>query len=95
MTIDDKLISYLEDASSLILSSDEKTRMKKDLQIILDSMAPLVGLDTHGVSECIYPLDQVNDFRDDEALPSLDRCLILKNALVKNDEFFIAPKTVD
>jgi Asp-tRNA(Asn)/Glu-tRNA(Gln) amidotransferase C subunit len=37
----------------------------------------------------------VNDFRDDIALPSYDRALILENAPVKNDETFIAPKTVE
>jgi aspartyl/glutamyl-tRNA(Asn/Gln) amidotransferase C subunit len=41
------------------------------------------------------PLDDTNVFRDDEARPSFDRELILKNAPVRNDEFFIAPKTVE
>jgi aspartyl-tRNA(Asn)/glutamyl-tRNA(Gln) amidotransferase subunit C len=108
MQIDDQLLTYLEDLSCLTLSDDEKTSFKKDLQEILDSMARLGELNTDGVSERSHPfepqpsaqregspLDDVNIFRDDTARPSFDRELIVRNAPVKNDEFFIAPKTVE
>ena len=95
MQIDDKLLAYLEDLSCLTLSDDEKTRLKKDLREILDYMARLGELDTNGVLERSHPFDTVNVFRDDEARPSFDCALILQNAPVKNDEFFIAPKTVE
>ena len=95
MQIDDKLLAYLEDLSCLTLSDDEKTRLKKDLREILDYMARLGELDTNGVLERSHPFDAVNAFRDDEVRPSFDRALILQNAPVKNDEFFIAPKTVE
>jgi aspartyl/glutamyl-tRNA(Asn/Gln) amidotransferase C subunit len=95
MQIDDKLISYLEDSSCLTLSADEKTRLPGELQPVLDCMARLSKLDTDGIAECISPLDNVNVFRNDETHPSFDRELILKNASGRNDEFFIAPKTVD
>jgi aspartyl/glutamyl-tRNA(Asn/Gln) amidotransferase C subunit len=95
MQIDDELISYLEDLSCLTLSDGEKTRLKGDLQEILDYMARLGELNTEGVSERSHPFDNVNVFRDDEVRPSFDRELILKNAAVKNDEMFIAPKTVE
>jgi len=95
MQIDDKLISYLEDLSCLTLSDSEKNRLSGDLQKILDYMARLGELDTTGVSERSHPFDNVNAFRDDEARPSFDRDLILKNAPVKNSEMIIAPKTVE
>lgn len=95
MQIDDKLISYLEDLSCLTLSDGEKCRLTEDLQKILDYMARLSELDTAGVSERSHPFDNVNAFRDDEALASFDRELILKNAPVKSDEMIIAPKTVE
>jgi aspartyl-tRNA(Asn)/glutamyl-tRNA(Gln) amidotransferase subunit C len=93
--IDDKLIAYLEDLSCLTLSADEKTRLTGDLQKIVDYMARLGELNTHGVSERSHPFDDVNAFRDDEARPSFERALILKNAPARNDEFTIAPKTVE
>jgi aspartyl/glutamyl-tRNA(Asn/Gln) amidotransferase C subunit len=95
MQIDDKLIVYLEDLSCLTLSEGEKTRLKGDLQEILGYMARLGELNTDGVTERSHPFDNANDFRDDLALPSFDRALILKNAAAKNDETFIAPKTVE
>jgi len=95
MQIDDKLIAYLEDLSCLTLSDDEKTRLTGDLQKILDYMARLGELDTNGVNERSHPFDDVNAFRNDEARASFDRPLILRNAPVKNDEFIIAPKTVE
>jgi aspartyl/glutamyl-tRNA(Asn/Gln) amidotransferase C subunit len=93
--IDDKLLTYLEDLSCLTLSGNEKIRLTKDLQEILDYMARLGELNTDGVIERSHPFDNVNVFRDDEARPSFDRGLILKNAPVRNNEMIIAPKTVE
>jgi len=95
MQIDGSLISYLEDLSCLTLSDSEKSRLTGDLQKILDYMARLSELNTDGVPERSHPFDNVNVFRDDEVRPSLDRELILKNAPVRNDEMFVAPKTVE
>lgn len=95
MQIDDKLISYLEELSCLSLSDDEKTRITSDLQKMLNGVSVLNGLNTDGVPERSYPFDDANVFRNDEVQPSFDRELILKNAPVRNDEFFIAPKTME
>ena len=95
MQIDSKLIAYLEDLSCLALSDAEKTRLSGDLREILDYMARLGGLNTADVPERSHPFDNVNAFRDDEARPSFERELILKNAPFKNDEFMLAPKTVE
>jgi len=95
MEIDEKLIAYLEDLSSLSLSDGEKTRLMGDLEKILGYMASLETLDTSGVTERSHPFDNVNVFRADEVTPSFDRKLILENAPCKSDEMFIAPKTVE
>ena len=95
MQIDDKLIGYLEDLSCLTLTDQEKLRLSGDLEKILGYMDRLGELDTEGVSERSHPFDHVNVFRDDEAQGSFDRELILQNAPQRNDEMFIAPKTVE
>jgi len=95
MKVDEKLISYLEDLSCLALSADEKGCMEVELQTVLDSMAEFGNLNTDGIAECSNPLDRTNVFRDDEAHPSFDRELILKNAPNRNDTMIIAPKTVE
>jgi aspartyl-tRNA(Asn)/glutamyl-tRNA(Gln) amidotransferase subunit C len=95
MQIDDRLLEYLEDLSCLTLSHDEKIRIKKDMREILDYMARLSELNTDGVVERSHPFDNVNVFRDDSPRPSFEGESILKNAPVRNDEFLIAPKTVE
>jgi len=95
MQIDNELIEYLEDLSCLALSDDEKTSLTGDLQKILDYMARLSEIDTNGVSERSHPFDNVNAFRNDEVRASFERELILQNAPLKNDEFMLAPKTVE
>jgi aspartyl-tRNA(Asn)/glutamyl-tRNA(Gln) amidotransferase subunit C len=95
MKIDDKLVTYLEDLSFLSLSNDEKSRLADDLQKIIDGIDKLSGLDTGETPEYSFSFNNVNIFRDDEVSASFDRELILKNAPVRNDEFFVAPKTVE
>jgi len=95
MQIDDKLLSYLEDLSCLTLSNNEKIKLTHDLQEILDYMARLGEIDTNNIVERSHPFDNVNIFRDDEVRSSFDRALILQNAPVRNDQMFIAPKTVE
>jgi aspartyl/glutamyl-tRNA(Asn/Gln) amidotransferase C subunit len=94
MQIDDKLLAYLVDLSCLTLSDNEKAKLTHDLQEILDYMARLGELNTDGVVERSHPFDNINVFRDDEARPSFDRELILRNAPARNDKMIIAPKTV-
>jgi len=94
MQIDSKLISFLEDISCLSLTDDEKNCFTGELQKIMDFIEPLKELNTDGMSECVSGRN-VNVFRKDEVFPSLNRDLVLKNAPVKNEEFFIAPKTVE
>ena len=95
MQIDNELIEYLEDLSCLALSDAEKKRLSGDLREILDYMARLGELDTGGVPERSHPFDNANAFRDDEVRASFERELILKNAPARNDEFMLAPKTVE
>jgi len=93
MQIDDNLIPYLEDLSCFSLSDDEKKRFMGDLQKILNDINRLSDLNTDGIPECTQAIQ--SELRDDEVHPSLTRELILKNAQLKNDEYFIAPKTVE
>lgn len=97
MTIDDKLIMYLEELSNLTLTDDEKAKITADLQQTVESagMKRLLSLQTDGVGELIQPIETVSVFRDDVASPSFGRDLILQNAPVSNEETFIAPRTVE
>ena len=95
MQINETLLTSLEDSSCLLLSPEERARLPGELEPLLTDMAKLKEIDTNGVPECVSPLDNVNVFRNDFVQPSLERELFLRNAAKKNDEFIIAPKTVD
>jgi aspartyl-tRNA(Asn)/glutamyl-tRNA(Gln) amidotransferase subunit C len=95
LRIDDELFAYLEDLSELTLDRGERERFAEDLGKILNYMERLSELDTENVPERSHPFDDVNVFREDIVADSLDRGLILKNAPERNDEAFIAPKTVE
>ena len=94
LKVEERLIAYLEDSCNLTISPEDKPQLTEELQKKVDSLTKLVDLDTTGVPECSNPIENVNAFREDEVVPSLDRELILKNAPVRNDEAFIAPRTV-
>ena len=95
MTIDNNLLSYLEDLSCLTLSDDEKSRLTGDLKEILGGMERLGELNTDGVPERSHPFDDVNAFREDEMQESFERERILQNAPDRKDDMFVAPKTVE
>ena len=95
MQVDEKLVRYLEELSYIELSDTDRESMIGGIQVIFDRISVLKGLDTEGVSELPNPLENVNVFRDDIVIKSMDRALLLKNAHQKTDEMFIAPKTVE
>ena len=93
--IDDKIMRFLEESSCIALTDDERVSMILGVQKAMDRVMELKKIDAEGVAELINPLDGVTVFRDDKVEKSLDRELLLKNAPNKNEEMFIAPKTVE
>ena len=94
MTIDEALIKYLEDLSSLTFSDGEKPRLKSDLEKVLAYMARLSELDTQEFGQA-EETPEYCALREDEAVSSFPRDLILRNAPRKNGETIIAPQTVE
>jgi len=95
MEIDDKLIAYLEELSYLKLKEEEKEQAKTDLSGIIKYMNKLNELDTGDSPALSHPFPETNRFRADEITESFDTQIILANAPMKNEEYFMAPKTVE
>jgi len=93
--VDDKMMRYLEESSHIALTDEERANMISGVQKLMDRISEIKKVDTKGVIELVNPLESVNVFRDDKVEKSLDRELLLKNAKNKNEEMFIAPKTVE
>ncbi len=95
MTIDEQLISRLEQLARLELSGEEKTRLTGDLNNILTMVEKLQELDTTGVEPLIYINETVNVLREDEVKNQVSREEALKNAPKSDGTYFKVPKVID
>ena len=95
MTIDKKLITYLESLGRIELTEDEREKCGKNLADILSYMDTLNELDTAGVEPLSHSFPVTNVFREDVVAASADRELLLSNAPRQKDGCFKVPKTVE
>jgi len=111
MKVSDKDVAYVAELANLELTADERARMLRDLNSILEYVDRLSELDTENVE----PMAQVSDryrvdvsrqesdrfayaTRDDvkEGLrPSLPHEEAVKNAPETDGTFFIVPKVIE
>ena len=103
MKVSDKEVSHVADLANLDLTADERTRMLRDLNSILDYIDTLNELDTGNVA----PLAQITagnedknrgfapSRRDDTPAPSLPHSAALQNAPDADKDFFKVPKVIE
>jgi aspartyl-tRNA(Asn)/glutamyl-tRNA(Gln) amidotransferase subunit C len=101
-------VERVAELANLDLEADEKPRMQRDLNAILDYVAQLNELDTSGVE----PMAQVSDLlsgqpdaeqdsgygaalRLDRLVPSLDRAKVMAEAPDSDGAFFRTPKVIE
>ncbi len=106
MKVTDKDVSYVADLANLELTDQERQRMLKDLNSILDYIDRLNELDTKDVP----PMAQISadlghadessgntahGLRDDVSIPCLPHQEAIKSAPVTDGEFFKVPKVIE
>jgi aspartyl-tRNA(Asn)/glutamyl-tRNA(Gln) amidotransferase subunit C len=101
MRVTEKDVSYVADLANLELTEQERQRMLKDLNSILDYIDRLNELDTNNVP----PMAQISGLATNEngAAPLRDDVLSLclphtdamKNAPETDGEFFKVPKVIE
>jgi aspartyl-tRNA(Asn)/glutamyl-tRNA(Gln) amidotransferase subunit C len=99
--VTEKNVSYVAELAHLELTEDERARMLKDLNSILDYIDRLNQLDTTNVE----PMAQVaarygsgeyaNAMRPDELRPCLPHDDALRNAPKSDGVFFKVPKVIE
>jgi aspartyl-tRNA(Asn)/glutamyl-tRNA(Gln) amidotransferase subunit C len=100
VTLED--VRRVAELAHLELTSDEETRMLRDLSAILEHVQQLNGLDTAAVE----PLAQIAELltgvegraaalRADEVCPSLDRAPVLASAPAADSTYFKVPKVIE
>jgi len=97
MKVTDKDVAYVADLANLELTEQERQRMLKDLNSILDYIDRLNELDTAKVP----PMAQVAGVtlapagREDVLVPSLSHQQAIQNAPETDGEFFKVPKVIE
>ena len=95
MIIDEKLILKLEDLARLPLTSEERARLRVDLEEIVGMIEKLKELDTTGIAPLMH-LSEVEDVRrGDEVKNELGTAEALQNANKTQDAYFKVPKVID
>ena len=79
----------------LELSDADAPQMAEQLNRILEYVDQLQQVNTDGVEPLAHPLPVHNVFRDDEPQPSLPVDEALKNAPVRNGNYFGVPAVFD
>jgi aspartyl-tRNA(Asn)/glutamyl-tRNA(Gln) amidotransferase subunit C len=96
MKVTDTDVSYVADLANLELTADERQRMVRDLNSILDYIDRLNQLDTTNVPPMAQTELQIVDaLRDDELRPCLPREAALANAPDTDGKFFKVPRVIE
>lgn len=92
MEINRESVQHVAQLSKLSLSEEETARMQTELAEILEYMELLEGAEMVGI---VTPVRLENVMRDDAVHPSVDRDLLLCNAVVHNGNSIVVPKAVE
>jgi aspartyl-tRNA(Asn)/glutamyl-tRNA(Gln) amidotransferase subunit C len=101
-------VLYVAELANLELTADERARMVKDLNSILDYVDRLNELDTSNVEPMAqtsdrYGIDESKSgtarfayaMREDRTSPSLAREIVMENAPETDGSFFKVPKVIE
>ena len=95
MKITEETVQYVASLAKLSVSDEEKQKVAKELDRILDYIETMNGLDTDGVEPMSHVLPVKNVFREDVVTNKDNRDELLKNAPKKKSGSFVVPKTVE
>ncbi len=94
MQVTDATIENLAHLARLRFDEKEKESVKKDLQNMIAFVEQLNEIDTTGVEPLLHMSDTVNVLRDDVVKVSVSRAEALRNAPLKDEEFFKVPTVI-
>jgi len=94
MEINLPVIDKLAKLSSLQFSKEEQEVLQVELQKMLNFVNKLNELDTTGIEPLLHISNNSNNFREDIIDHQLQKENALKNAFLKDDNFFKVPKVI-
>ncbi len=88
-------VRRVAELAKIALNEQEETRLRAEMEAILDFARQLQALDMADVPQTQHILPIVNVLRTDEVQPSLQREQILTAAPARTEEFMAVPRTVE
>jgi aspartyl-tRNA(Asn)/glutamyl-tRNA(Gln) amidotransferase subunit C len=96
MKVTNEVVGYVADLANLELTTEERERMVRDLNSILDYIDRLNELDTANIPPMAHTILQTADVtREDVLRPCLEREAALQNAPQSDGSFFKVPKVIE
>ena len=95
MEINEALLDHIANLSKLSFEGSEKEAIRQDLQRMIAFVDKLSELDTTGVEPLIFMSNEVNRLRDDITEQSVSHEEALRNAPIKDSDYFRIPKVLD
>ena len=95
MNITRELLDKIAHLARLEVKEDEAEKIMQDMSTIVTWMEQLKEVDTTGVEPLTSMSHEVNAFREDKIENQLDREAALKNAPVKDENYFKVPKVLE
>ena len=96
MKIDEKTLDRIAELARLDYSDPAARKaVLSDMERVLSFVEKLNEVDTTGVEPLIFMTDEENVLREDVAEPSITKQDALKNAPVKDSDYFKVPRVVD
>lgn len=95
MEVSANLIDKLARLSRLSFADEaEKEKIRLDLSRILEFVDHLNEVNTDGVEPLIFINEDINVLREDEVIQQITKTEALKNATLKNDDYFLVPSVI-
>ena len=94
MIVNDELVDQLAHLARLEIKPEEKESIKADLQKMIAFIEKLNEIDTTGVEPLLFMSPEINVLREDVVEGSVTREEALKNAPLKDEQFFKVPKVI-
>jgi aspartyl-tRNA(Asn)/glutamyl-tRNA(Gln) amidotransferase subunit C len=88
-------IDHVARLARLMLTEDEKARLREQLGVILEAAAKVSEVATDDVPATAYAIPRSNVLRPDEITPSLTVEEVLSNAPEVEDDRFKVPRVVE
>ncbi|MBK9274742.1 MAG: Asp-tRNA(Asn)/Glu-tRNA(Gln) amidotransferase subunit GatC [Flavobacteriales bacterium] len=96
MKLDDATLDRIAELARLDFSDPaRRAAILKDMERVLSFVEQLNQVDTRGVEPLVFMTEEENVLREDVALPGVSKKDALRNAPVKDSDYFKVPRVVD